>query len=449
MTHGVLRAAATGLVVALTVAASPPVWALTAPEVDSAVRPPSGNTGPAVPMVQRGECATAGLIPGSDISQPSRGQRMLNLADAWRFSRGSGQTVAVIDTGVTRGPRLPNVTGGGDYVADTDGLVDCDGHGTLVAGIIAGQPGPDGFAGVAPAAQILAIRQTSAKFAPRTPGPDPESAQNTIDIGSLARAVVHAADLGAGVINISAVVCVAADAVGDQQALGAALRYAAVDKDAVVIAAAGNSVPGGVAGGRACVSNSNDWSAVSAVSVPSWWQPYVLSVGSVTDAGQPSAFTMGGPWLGIAAPGEDVVSVANGDGGLANGLPTERGQLAPISGTSFSAAYTAGVAALVRSRFPDLSAAQVIHRLAATAHSGARAPSNLVGAGTLDPVAALTWQLPDDAAGQRPEQFIAAPQSPEPVDHTPRTIALAGVAGLAVLVAATALFMQRRKENAE
>ncbi|EUA16095.1 putative membrane-anchored mycosin mycP3 [Mycobacterium xenopi 4042] len=58
---------------------------------------------------------------------------MLNLPAAWRLSRGEGQLVAIIDTGVRPGPRLPNVDPGGDYVETTDGLTDCDGHGTLVA----------------------------------------------------------------------------------------------------------------------------------------------------------------------------------------------------------------------------------------------------------------------------------------------------------------------------
>src|SRR5690606_6969255 len=98
---------------------------------------------------------------------------------------------AVIDTGVKPGPRLPNVDGGGDYVANGDGLTDCDGHGTLVAGIIAGQPGDDAFSGVAPAARILSIRQTSPRYSPRTSGGDPMLEHAVVDIASLARAVVR------------------------------------------------------------------------------------------------------------------------------------------------------------------------------------------------------------------------------------------------------------------
>ncbi len=415
-------------------------------------------------MEQRGPCSTSGVIPGSDPGALTPSQAMLNLPAAWQFSRGEGQLVAVIDTGVRPGPRLPNVDPGGDFVETTDGLTDCDGHGTLVAGIVAGQPGDDGFSGVAPAARVVSIRMMSAKFSPRTPGGDPLLAQASLDVATLGRAIVHAADLGARVINVSAISCLPADRTIDQAALGAAIRYAAVDKDAVIVAAAGNNgATGSPTGGTSCESNPltdlsrpddpRNWAGVTSVSIPSWWQPYVLSAASLTPDGQPSKFTMAGPWVGVAAPGENIVSVSNRDGGgLANGLPDDHQQMVALSGTSYAAAYVSGVAALVRSKYPQLTATEVVRRITATAHNGARAPSNVVGAGSVDPLAALTWQLP---AGNRPDAAqatpVALPPAPAPKDTTPRTVAFAGTAALAWVVAAVAaiaaIAARRRKET--
>jgi membrane-anchored mycosin MYCP len=407
-------------------------------------------------MSQRGECVVTGQRPDFDPAAVPAGATMLNLAGAWRFSRGEGQTVAVIDTGVQPGPRLPNVDGGGDFLANTDGLTDCDGQGTMVAGIIAGQPGDDGFSGVAPAARILSIRQTSAMFAPTDPGEDQDATRASIAVASLARAVVRAADEGARVINISASTCLGPDSTIGQNDLGAALRYAAVELDVVIVAAAGNIGPGGT-GGLACQANPlnstgpsedpRNWAGVTSVSTPSWWQPYVLSVGSLTPQGQPSPFTMPGPWVGIAAPGQDIVSVSNAeDGELANGLPNND-ELAPVNGTAYASGYVSGVAALIRSRFPDMRASQVIERLTATAHNGADTPSNLVGSGTVDPVAALTWQLPEPAPEGESDTRIAAPVTPEPEDQLPRNFALGGTAALMLVVAGTALAVHRRKDQ--
>ncbi|MCV7378395.1 type VII secretion-associated serine protease mycosin [Mycobacterium alsense] len=441
---------------------APSALAVDQPKVDPGVPPPSGTPGPGQPMEQRGPCSASGVIPGSDPAVTTPSQAMLNLPAAWRFSRGEGQLVGVIDTGVRPGPRLPNVDPGGDFVETTDGLTDCDGHGTLVAGVIAGQPGDDGFSGVAPAARVLSIRTTSAKFSPRTPGGDPLLARASQDVATLARAIVHAADLGARVINISAITCLPADRTVDQAALGAAIRYAAVDKDAVIVAAAGNNGPtGSVAGGTSCESNPltdlgrpddpRNWAGVTSVSIPSWWQPYVLSTASLTPDAEPSKFTMAGPWVGVAAPGENIVSVSNRDGGgLANGLPDEHQQLIALSGTSYAAGYVSGVAALVRSKYPQLTATQVVHRITATAHNGARAPSNVVGAGAVDPVAALTWELPaGNPSGGPAARPVAAPPTPAPESTTPRTVAFAGTAALAVVVAIVAAItaIVRKKET--
>ncbi|WP_167107475.1 type VII secretion-associated serine protease mycosin [Mycobacterium sp. DL592] len=431
----------------------PSAAALSPPVADPAVPPPSGAAGPVAVMSQRAECVQTAMRPGADPASVTVNQQMLNISAVANYSRGEGQTVAVIDTGVQPGPRLPNVTGGGDFLSAGDGLTDCDGHGTAVAGIIGGQPGPDGFVGVAPGARLLSIRQSSPRFAPSAAGEDPREVAARVNIATLARAVVRAADLGATVISMATATCLTADQVGDQQALGAALRYAAVDKDAVIVAAAGDS--GGPAVADGCSSNPlgspaqpsdpRNWAAVTSVSIPSWWQPYVLSAGALAADGQPAAFTMAGPWVGIAAPGTNIVSLSNdGAGGLADGTPDGRGTMTALDGSGFAAAYVAGAAAVVRSRYPDMPAAEVVRRLTATAHNAAQAPSNLVGAGTLDPIGALTWAVNPPNESVATARRLAAPVPPPPTDHTPRNVAFVGTALLAV---AAAVVVARRRNR--
>lgn len=432
-----------------------PAAAVTPPVADPAVPPPDPTPGGAA-MVQRTACAVTGVRPGFTPAVPSPSQAVLDLPAAWKFSRGEGQTVAIVDTGVRPGPRLPDVELVGDYIGGGDAVADCDGHGTLVAGIVAGQPGADAFSGVAPAARLLSIRQTSAHYDPQTTSDDPGRARAIREVDALARAIVLAADRGARVITVPAATCLPADEPVDQTTLGAAIGYAAVQRDAVIVAAAGDTgVPGA---GPACAANPltdpsrpddpRNWAGVTSVSVPSWWQPHVLSVGSVTPGGQPSSFTMPGPWVGIAAPGEKIVSVGNDDGELVDGIPGYNGKLIPIQGTRYAAAHVAGVAALVRSRFPELSAAQVIDRISRTARNPARSPSNLVGAGVVDPLAALTWELPPAPEAMGPER-MSLPPAPAPADMTPRIVAFGGAAVLAISVLATVLVLTRRGDDQE
>lgn len=451
------RLASLAATIALLVMCSPvpAASALAYPVVDPAALPPDGPPAPGQEMRQNGQCQVYGAMPGFDPAAVPPSQAMLNLPEAWKTSRGRGVVVAVIDSGVTPQPRLPNLAPGGDYIdPPAGGLFDCDGHGTAVAGLIAAQQGPDGFTGVAPEAAIVSIRQTSAQWAPKTPsGQDAQQAKTAGDVATLARAVRHAADIpGVRVINLSLIDCFPVYKQVDQAALGAAVRYAAIDKDIVVVAAAGNT------GESNCTSNpltdpnrpddSRNWAGATTVSTPSFWQPYVLSVGSLTPEGQPSNFTMAGPWVGVAAPGEQVVSLGNGpNSGIINGLPSNKEPLVAINGTSFAAAYVSGTAALVRSKFPNLTSRQVVNRLVASAHNAARAPSNLVGAGVIDPVAALTWDIPqgDALPAQMPIVRVAPPAPPPPDNRLPRLIAFgAGIAAIAAAVIAVTVIGMRR-----
>ncbi|MFF0542579.1 type VII secretion-associated serine protease mycosin [Nocardia thailandica] len=390
----------------------------------------SGRPAPLEPTEQRQLCAEPVLRAGAP-TEPPAAQRVLDLPAAWQFSRGAGQKVAVIDTGVNRHPRLPALQAGGDYVSDTDGTVDCDGHGTLVAGIIAARPDPaDAFVGVAPEAEILTIRQLSLAYEAkdRRGAEKPQDQLRSDGYGSvltLAAAVVRAVDMGATVVNISEVACSSAGSVTADGALGAAVKYA-YERNVVVVAAAGNVEQGG-----ACETQNagSGWASVSTVATPAWFSPYVLAVGSVDADGTPSALSLHGPWVGAAAVGRNIVSLDSKPGGvgLVDGVQTMQG-VQPVDGTSFAAPYVAGLAALVRAKYPELTAAQVIERITRTAHAPGRGRDDAIGAGLIDPLAALTAQLPADpiAAGADRGHPVAAPVIPPGPDPRPRRVAIIG-----------------------
>ncbi|QUR69447.1 type VII secretion-associated serine protease mycosin [Mycobacterium spongiae] len=384
--------------VALALLAAPPALAITPPPIDPGALPPD-VTGPDQPTEQRVLCSEPATLPDSSFDDPPWSNAYLGVNEAHKFATGAGVTVAVIDTGVNASPRVP-AEPGGDFVDQAgDGLSDCDAHGTLTASIIAGRPAPtDGFIGVAPDARLLSLRQTSEAFEPvgsQANSNDPNATPAAGSIRSLARAVVHAANLGAGVINISEAACYKVSRPIDESSLGAAIHYAVTEKDAVIVVAAGNT-------GGDCAQNPlpdpatpadpRGWNTVQTVVTPAWYAPLVLTVGGIARNGMPSPFSMHGPWLGVAAPAEDIVALGYG-GEPVNALEGREGPV-PIAGTSFAAAYVSGLAALLRQRFPDLTPAQIINRIIATARHPGGGVDDLVGAGVVDDLAALTWDVP-------------------------------------------------------
>ncbi len=376
---------------------------------------------------QRSQCARPLLIGPPPRTAPQQ-QAELELPLAWQFSRGAGQTVAVIDTGVNRTPRLPVLIAGGDYVSGSDGTLDCDGHGTFVAGIIAARPGPDdGFAGVAPDAAILSIRQLSLEYEAKDYNsqnrPGAMSSGGFGTVSTLAFAIVHAVDMGATVINISEVSCAAAGTDLGDGALGAAVQYA-YNRNVVVVAAAGNVESDG-----ACkAQNGSGWAGVQTIASPAWFSPDLLVVGSVDPDGSPSQFSLAGPWVSVAAPGTQIYSLDStpGGAGLVNAIPGQDGPPNLIAGTSFSSAFVAGIAALVRARFPRLSAREVMDRIVRTAHAPAGGHDDRIGYGIVDPVAALSAQLPEHAGTSDTGQLLPPVAAPRASDPRPRAIALAG-----------------------
>lgn len=391
--------------------AAPPAQAVTPPSVDEKWLPAPALPAPVQRTVQRETCAVATMEPGG-AEAPAQ-LAGIDLPQIWQLTRGSGQRVAVIDTGVHRHPLLKNLLAGGDYVATGDGTQDCDAHGTLVAGIIAAAT-DSAYTGIAPDVTLISIRQSSSKFAPAAKRSD----GGVGDVATLARAVRMAADLGATVINISSVACAPVAQAPDDRALGAALAYAVDVKNAVVVAAAGNSgshcppQPAGV---------TRD--TVAVVVSPAWYDDYVLTVGSVDSQGIPSSFTLAGPWVDVAATGEGVTSLNPVGDGLVNRID---GQSA-ISGTSYAAPVVSGLAALIRARFPALTARQVMQRIEATAHHPAAGWDPLVGNGTIDALAAVSADIPPSAAPGAKPLSVPAPGTSTRPDNRRRMVVGAAI----------------------
>jgi membrane-anchored mycosin MYCP len=315
---------------------------------------------------------------------------------------------------------------------------------------------PDGVAGVAPQATIISIRQSSRAYELEKPGGgDMEARKKAGTVATLASAIVHAANMGAKVINVSVTACVSAADPLDQSAIGAAVWYAATVKDAVIVAAAGNE------GEDECAQNpgfdpldtadTRDWHQVKTVSSPSWFSDYVLSVGAVDNTGGPVSKSLSGPWVAAAAPGVGIMGLSPQTGGPVNAYPPIRPgeKNMPFWGTSFSAAYVSGVAALVRARYPGLSAHQVINRILQTAHNPPRGVDNQVGYGVVDPVAALTFNVPpgERLAPGAQSRLIVPAAPPPPPDHRARNVALvfAGLVVAAVVIAS--LVARARRER--
>ncbi|WP_245452614.1 S8 family serine peptidase [Bradyrhizobium sp. C9] len=271
---------------------------------------------------------------GSDPAQYA--QTQLHLPEAHRLARGMNVTIAVIDSGIDAAhPELANT------VADTfDALGSKDGphaHGTAVAGVIAARVR---LTGSAPEVRILAIRAFG------TAAGGAESTSYVI-LKSLDYAVAH----GAQIVNMSFA--------GPQDALIARAVAAAAAKDVVLVAAAGNAGP----------KSPPLYPAAN---------PDVIAVGGIDAGERLMAASNRGSYIALAAPGADLL------------VPVPDGKYQLMSGTSFSAAFVSGIAALVLERSPALKPAEVRKVLTGTARDlGTPGRDDLFGAGEADALAAV------------------------------------------------------------
>lgn len=309
-------------------------------------------------------------------------QRVM-LDELWSRTKGKGVRVAVIDTGVdVKNPQLKNavdVKSGRNLLpgkpkdqdgnpvgrGNASGTTDTAGHGTRVAGIIAARHAKDtGFVGLAPEATIIPVQQNDA--------------YGNGSVETLIEAIRHAVSVGADVINISQDT---SDAKDPGQSLERAID-AALDKDIVVVASAGNDGDNGK--GKKTYPASYDG---------------VLAVAASDRNNERAAFSQSGTWVDVAAPGVDMISTVPGGGHCSD------------SGTSFSAPYVTGVVALLKAEHPRWTARQIVAQIEQTAERTTAGHDMRVGWGVVDPVRALTE---DDHPIESPDPRERVPRAQAP-----------------------------------
>lgn len=253
-----------------------------------------------------------GIRQGSDFD--------MDGDEAWDTTIGSPTVISVVvddgimlshidlDNNIANAMDFTGSGTGGDHIASNP----CEGHGTNVAGCIASEiNNSQGVTGIAPGTRLGA-----AKFAVLNVPCDGTAAS----CGScLVNAINWTTTIGAKVLNISY-------STGFSGAVDAAFQNTR-NAGVVHFASTGNSGAGTIA----YPASSN----------------FVLGIGSVDQSGGKSSFSQFGTGISHMAPGSGIRTTNRGGG------------YATVSGTSFSSPYAAGVAALVFSRNPFLTALEV------------------------------------------------------------------------------------------
>lgn len=286
----------------------------------------------------------------------------LNVEQAWTVTKGKGVTVAVVDSGVdgTLKELRGRVTAGPDMSEATVERTAKPGkHGTAMAALIAGSGAGKGLIGVAPESGILSLSLALADD-PTGDTIDPQQQERTSLDSPLARAIRYAANHGAKVISMSI------GTYGPLKSEREAVSYA-LDKGAVLVAAVGND-------GQTQYAKDN---GTSFWSFPAGYSG-VIGVAAVDKQGKGATFSSDNLSVLVSAPGVGVP------------IAKRKGGYELSEGTSAASALVAGVAALVKSRYPTMAPEQVAQALAASARGRPAAGyDDKTGFGVVDAGAAL------------------------------------------------------------
>lgn len=285
--------------------------------------------------------------------------KTLDVAAAHKITTGAGAVVAVLDTGVGAHPDIDGqVVDGASFAGETGDpanyRIDNDGHGSAMVGIIAAKGGDaNHLLGIAPKAKILVVRTMLSG--------------ETFATANILESVRWAVDHGAKVINLSN----GSDRI--QRGTEEAVQYA-LAHDVVVVAGSGNA---------------SAFPAGSGVISPARL-PGVVAVSAVDRDGKAWDGAIRGPEVVLSAPGVGIPLVA-----AVGGVNLDPGYHLTSNGTSNATAVVSGAAALIRAKYPQLPAKDVIQRLISTADdAGPPGRDPDYGYGRLNLVKALTADVP-------------------------------------------------------
>lgn len=373
-------------------------------------------TGLALPVAPAGaatglECLSVGAdsTPRVDTDATSRPFEDLRVGEAQRLVRGQPGTpvrVAVLDSGVADSP-LVDVAARQQFGTTSKDLV--SGHGTAVAGLIAGHERSNGKAmGFAPDAEIVDVRVYDTDTPDTTADPPQTGVTPEALVEGLDWVARNADALNIKVANISL-------AVEPGPELEAAVERA-WRADVVVVASSGNRPQEGQLNYDRFAEYRAGEDAAGSVA-PAGYDHVVAANATVAGAGDVdlSDFVLQSSATDVAAPTAGAVSLAaNGSSCLVSDVAT-----------SWAAAEVSGVVALMRTQFPDDTAPQVVARLLSTADGAADDPTPLRGAGVVQPVAALTRPLHPDARGSVPRAEPEQGRTPRATAPEPESDVLA------------------------
>lgn len=388
------------------------------PNVPRPVSPSSPSTGRCGTGTEFEDPPNAVSVKATPWAQQALG----GFAKVWQLSTGSGITVGVVDSGVDFNQQLAGQPNRVTALDETGtGTEDCVGHGTAVAGIIGAsaqtaQGNP--FAGIAPGAHILAVKVTNTAES----SGDSQNLQAAQD--TLADGIRDAVKFGATVLNISI------QTGAYYPAVASAVQFAE-KKGVVVVAAAGNDV-----------TDTNNGITETGPFYPASF-PGVLSVGALTPNGGLASFSDLHSNADVTAPGSSITTTEPGGYLVSTGKTN-------LAGTSFAAPYVAGLAALLRARFPKMTAAQVVARIEATADGNA-GPGT--GYGLVNPLQALQSDMAVSAnpnpqlSGPGPVSVPKAVPPDSSVINAAMVTTFSSLGAAAVVVIAAAVFSQARSRR--